>query len=250
MTTVLAAEGLHKTYRGGHFWAPKAWEAVAGVDLSVSKGEIYALLGPNGAGKTTIVKLLVGLLAPDQGSISVLGGSPADLGVRRRMSYIPELPYFPRQLTAGEIVTFHARLFGFRGKALLERVAWALSQTGMGANANRRIGEMSKGQQERVGWAQGILNDPEFLFVDEPLSGLDPIGIIEMRELILEQRKAGRTVFFNSHILSEVQIVADRIGILVKGRMAVERVMDAELRESGLEKLFVETVRGAAKARV
>lgn len=239
---------LRKTFHGGDFWAPKKWEAVRGVSFQVRTGEIYGLLGPNGAGKTTSVKLMVGLLRADGGTIRLFGGSPHERSVRARMAYIPEFPYFPRVLTAREVVRFHAGLFGWSSSVSEEKTRWALAETGLSGLEDRKIGEMSKGQKERVGWAQGILNDPELLFVDEPLSGLDPIAVIEMRELILKQRARGRTIFFNSHLLSEVERVANRVGILVQGQLAGEFVMDDALRQRGLERLFVDTVRSTTAA--
>lgn len=189
------------------------------VSLTVPRGVIYGLLGLNGAGKTTTMKMLVGLLRPDAGRIRVLGGEPSDPGTRARIGFLPELPYLPLQLDARTVLTAYGRMSGLAGRHLSNRVQAVLERTGLTGRDREPLREFSKGMLQRTAMAQVLLHDPEIVFADEPLSGLDPKGIREMRELLLALKAAGLTVILNSHQISEVERVCDRVGVMVDGRL-------------------------------
>jgi len=189
------------------------------VSLTVPRGVIYGLLGLNGAGKTTTMKMLVCLLRPDAGRIRVLGGEPAEPGTRARMGFLPELPYLPLQLDARTVLTAYGRMSGLAGRHLDNRVGAVLERTGLAGRDREPLREFSKGMLQRTAMAQVLLHDPEIVFADEPLSGLDPKGIREMRELLLNLKAAGLTVILNSHQISEVERVCDRVGVMVDGRL-------------------------------
>src|SRR6476619_1538586 len=204
---------LTKDYAVG-FWRKRPYRALDRLTLDVEAGEVFGFLGPNGAGKTTTLKLLMRLVFPTAGRAEILGRPLGDLGMKRRSGYLPENPYFYDYLTAEELLTYFASLFGYRGQERHVRTARLLDEVGIGAERRMQLRKFSKGMLQRVGIAQALVNDPEVLFLDEPMSGLDPLGRRDVRALILELRDQGRTIFFSSHILSDIEILCDRIAIL------------------------------------
>jgi len=219
-------DGLTKDYLVG-FWRPRPYRALDGVTLRVEANEVFGFLGPNGAGKTTTLKLLMQLVYPTAGTIRILGKPPGDLGVRRRIGFLPEAPYFYDYLTAEEFLGYVAGLFGIREPERRTRVGSLLDRVGIGAERRLPMRRFSKGMLQRVGLAQALVNDPDVVFLDEPMSGLDPIGRRDVRALILELRDRGCTVFFSSHILSDAEALCSRAGILVAGRMVASgRIAD------------------------
>jgi len=218
---VLAFEGVSKRYRTGDFWRPLKAQAMRQVSFSLRKGEVFGLVGLNGAGKSTLMKTAVGLLHPDEGTVRLLGSDPRDRRARRRLGYLPELPYFPGYLSAVEVLVYYGQLHRLPRAALKRRVLDVLAQVGLEQAAFDPIRRYSKGMQQRVGLAQTLLHDPELLLLDEPMSGLDPLGMKEMRDIILAQRAAGKTIFFNSHGLAEVERICDRVGMMHRGRLVL-----------------------------
>src|SRR5437763_9122759 len=212
---------LTKDYYVG-FWRPRPYRALDRLSLEVAAGEVFGFLGPNGAGKTTTLKLLMQLVFPTSGEAEILGRSAGDVAVRRRIGYLPENPYFYDHLTAEELLDYYARLFGMAAAERRERIAKALDRLGIGAERRLQLRKFSKGMLQRVGLAQALLNDPEVIFLDEPMSGLDPLGRRDVRALMLELRDQGRTIFFSSHILSDAEVLCSRVAILVKGQLAAQ----------------------------
>jgi len=219
-----------------------ALTAVDGIDLRVDAGEVFGFLGPNGAGKTTTVKMLLGLVAPSAGEARVLGCRPGDPAAMRRIGFLPEHFRFPPWLTAYNFLDTHGQLYGMTALQRRTRIPELLERVGLGGRARSRLGEFSKGMQQRVGLAQALLNEPALVFLDEPTSGLDPVGRYEVREIIRELRQRGVTVFLNSHYLSEVEVTCDRVAIVKRGRLvrvgALEELTagatQIEIRAAGL----------------
>ena len=212
-------EGLRKVYELG-FWRKRPYVALDALTLDIEAGEIFGFLGPNGAGKTTTLKLLMQLIYPTSGSATILDKPPGDLSVKRRIGYLPENPSFYDYLTAEELLSYFASLFGYRAEDRRRRVERALDEVGIGAERRMQLRQYSKGMIQRVGIAQAVLNDPELVFVDEPMSGLDPLGRREVRQLLLRLRERGCTVFFSSHILADAESLCSRVAILAGGRLA------------------------------
>jgi len=215
----IRTEALTKHYRVG-FWRPRPYLALDSLTLHVGQGEVFGFLGPNGAGKTTTLKLLMQLIYPTSGRAEILGRPVGDVSVKRRIGYLPENPYFYDYLTAEELLQYFAGLFGYSAAERRRRVNRLLDDVGIGAERRLQLRTFSKGMLQRVGIAQAILNDPEVVFFDEPMSGLDPLGRREMRELILRLRDRGCTVFFSSHVLSDAETLCSRVAILAGGRLA------------------------------
>jgi ABC-2 type transport system ATP-binding protein len=190
--------------------------AVNDISLEVPQGEIFGFLGPNGAGKTTTIKALLGLIFPDGGHVKVLGQEPGDNAVKHKISYLPESPYFYEHMTAREVISFYASLFGMSG---VERVDYLIELVGLTSAGNKPLRAFSKGMLQRVGIAQSLVNDPKLLFFDEPTSGLDPIAHRDIRDLIVFLKNEGRTLFLSSHQLSDVEMVCDRVSILYRGKI-------------------------------
>ncbi|HNZ29357.1 MAG: putative ABC transporter ATP-binding protein YxlF [Candidatus Aerophobetes bacterium ADurb.Bin490] len=237
---VIEVKGLTKIYKAQDFWKNDRVTAVRDVTFSVQKGEVFGLLGLNGAGKTTLMKVLLGLLKPTNGSVLILGGDIEDRAVRGRIGYLSELPYFPKYLKAREVLSYFADIFGIDEKIKKHKIEEVLKITGLDVRSDVRIKGFSKGMQGRLGLAQALLNDPELLLLDEPMSGLDPLGYKETREIILGLKKAGKTIFFNSHILSEVEKICDKVGVLHKGTMSeIKTVADIVKEHGDVEKYFV-----------
>jgi ABC-2 type transport system ATP-binding protein len=193
--------------------------ALDALTLQVAPGEVFGFLGPNGAGKTTTLKLLMQLIFPTAGRAEILGRPVGDVRMRRRIGYLPENPYFYDNLTAEELLEYFASLFGYRGRERRDRVGRLLDEVGIGGERRFQLRKYSKGMIQRVGLAQALLNDPEVVFLDEPMSGLDPIGRRQVRELILRLRDRGTTVFFSSHILADAETLCSRVAIVAAGKL-------------------------------
>jgi ABC-2 type transport system ATP-binding protein len=214
---VVRLRALSRSFRG-HLGIGKTL-AVDGLDLDVQRGEVFGLLGPNGAGKTTTLKMLLGLLRPDGGEVLLFGGRPSDPESRARIGYLPENPYFYDYLTAEEFLDFYGRLQGVKGAARREMTRRAIKLVGLEGRERTALRKFSKGMIQRVGLAQAIQHDPELVIFDEPMSGLDPVGRREVRDLILSLKEQGRTVFFSSHILQDAEMICDRVAILDSGKL-------------------------------
>ena len=214
----IETENLSKDYQVG-FWRPRPYRALDALTLSIEPGEVFGFLGPNGAGKSTTLKLLMQLIYPTTGSASILGKPVGDVDVRRRIGYLAENPYYYDYLTADEVLMYFARLFGIDHAEAARRVAAILDDVGIGAERRMKLRSFSKGMLQRVGLAQALINEPEVVFLDEPMSGLDPLGRRHVRDLILRLRAKGTTVFFSSHILSDAETLCSRVGIMAQGRL-------------------------------
>jgi ABC-2 type transport system ATP-binding protein len=223
VSVVLKVEGLAKTFKKP--FTGKKVEAVRGVSFEVHAGEIFGFLGPNGAGKTTTIKMLTGLIAPTRGTASLFGVAAPSPEAMGRVGFLPENPYVYPYLTPREFVTMCGRLNGM-GKGLPARVEKVLARVGMSEAIDRPVQNLSKGMLQRVGLAAALVHDPELLILDEPMSGLDPVGRKEVRDLIVDERTRGRTVFFSSHILADVEMLCDRVCILRKGEVVVAGKLD------------------------
>ena len=238
MSSVLVAEKLAKTFRRP--FSRRKVEAVQDVSFEVTSGETFGFLGPNGAGKTTTIKMLTGLIAPTSGSATILGDAVPSPSAMRRVGFLPENPYVFPYLTPREFVTMCGRLSGVRGKVLFSRVESIIARVGMAHAIDRPVRALSKGMLQRVGLASALVHEPELLILDEPMSGLDPVGRKEIRDLIVDERKAGRTVFFSTHILSDVEMICDRVCILREGRVVVAGKMRDLLGDSAAREITLE----------
>jgi len=210
--------GFEKTYKVG-FWVKRPRRALYPLNLSVQEGEIFGFLGPNGAGKTTTLKLLMGLIFPTAGSARLLGKLWTDPEVKAQIGFLPEQPYFYDHLTAHELLHYYAQLSGVPAKERSRRAEATLNRVGLKDVKGVQLRKFSKGMLQRVGIAQAILHDPKLIFFDEPMSGLDPMGRREVRDLIEQLKHEGKTVFFSTHILSDAEALCDRVGIIYKGEM-------------------------------
>ncbi len=214
----IETRGLTKDYPTG-FWRTRPHRALDCLDLEVGTGEVFGFLGPNGAGKTTTLKLLMQLVSPTSGAAAILGRPVGDISVKRRLGYLPESPYFYDYLTAEELLVYFARLFGYSGHDGRTRAGRLLDEIGIGAERRWPLRKYSKGMLQRVGIVQALINDPELVIFDEPMSGLDPLGRRDVCALILRLRDKGCTVFFSSHVLSDAEALCSRVAILARGRL-------------------------------
>lgn len=212
--SVIKIENLTRDYKVG-FGGFKRRRALDSLNLEILPGEIFGFLGPNGSGKTTTIKLILGLIKPTSGKITVFGQSPSDTKIKKKIGYLPESPYFYDYLTAYEFLSFCADVVDAKEK----RIDEFLKLVDMTEARNTQLGKFSRGMLQRIGVAQSLLGDPELVILDEPMGGLDPIGRKEVRDIIVNLRKEGKTVFFSSHILSDAEMICDRVGILVKGKL-------------------------------
>lgn len=227
--SVIEINNLTKDYEVG-FWRKRKVRALDGLSLSVDGGQIFGFLGANGAGKTTTLKLLMRLIFPTGGSAQILGHDIRDVSMHQRIGYLPENPYFYDYLTAREFLDYCAQIFGQSAATRQKRAADLLARVRLDEKRwDTQLRKFSKGMLQRVGLAQSLVNDPEIVFLDEPMSGLDPVGRREVRDLIAELRDEGKTVFMCSHILSDIEVLCDRVAILKKGKLAQVGYLD-ELR--------------------
>jgi len=242
MNPVLSIENVHKSFSTG--FIPKKREILKGISFSVAEGEIFGYLGPNGAGKTTTLKSVLGLIFPDEGRIELLGRPHLDPRAKERLGFLPENPYFYDYLTAREFLDFYGQLFGIPKSTRNERIARLLKLVGMDRSSGLPLRKFSRGMLQRVGLAQALINDPAFVILDEPLGGLDPLGRKEIRDIILNLRREGKTVLFTSHILQDIEMICDRVAIIVGGRilsqgkltdLVSEKVLFTEVTVSGVE---------------
>jgi ABC-2 type transport system ATP-binding protein len=255
MTDALRIEGLAKTYRTG--FRRRVVEALKGLDLRVEAGSIYGFVGPNGAGKSTTIKMLVGLAAPTRGTAHIFDRPISDPRSREAVGYLPENPAFHDFLRPLEVLRFLGRLSGLSGPALSRRCEEMLAVVGLAGTEDLTVRKFSKGMVQRLGLAQALLHDPPLLVLDEPMSGLDPIGRKEVRDLIHALRARGKTVFFSTHILNDVETICDRAGMVLRGRLVQEgalrtlldgSIQSVELRCTPLAEDAARAVRALATA--
>jgi len=227
--SVIEIDNLTKDYEVG-FWRKRKVRALDGLSLSIDGGQIFGFLGANGAGKTTTLKLLMRLIFPTDGNARILGHDIQDVSMHQRIGYLPENPYFYDYLTAREFLDYCAQIFGYPAATRKKRAADLLARVKLDEKRwDTQLRKFSKGMLQRVGLAQSLVNDPEIVFLDEPMSGLDPVGRREVRDLIAALRDEGKTVFMCSHILSDIEVLCDRVAILKKGKLAQVGYLD-ELR--------------------
>jgi ABC-2 type transport system ATP-binding protein len=231
---VIEIEKLTKDFQVG-FWKKQTVRALDGLDLAVDRGEVFGFLGPNGAGKTTTLKILMNLIRATSGSARILGEPTGSVAMHRRIGFLPENPYFYDYLTPAEWLTYVGNLFGLRGKELELKVKATLEKVGLPHAASVQLRKFSKGMVQRIGIAQAIINDPEIVFLDEPMSGLDPLGRREVRQVIAGLKSMGVTVFFSSHILPDVEALCDRVAIMNRGRLqasgALNEILNIRIQE-------------------
>jgi len=250
---VIETVQLEKNYSVG-FWRKRRVAGLKPLNLAVEAGEVFGYLGPNGAGKTTTLKLLMGLIFPSAGSARILGMDIADPRVKSQTGFLPEQPYFYDYLTVSELLLYYAQLSGVPGRERTRRVQQMLVHVGMTQSARTQLRKLSKGMLQRVGIAQAILHDPKVVFLDEPMSGLDPLGRRNVRDLIQSLKDEGKTIFFSTHILSDAEALCDRVAILHKGELqgvgAVEELTartqsKVEILFRGLEAITLLSALGA-----
>jgi len=241
MSAILLVDGLKKTYAQG--FIPKRREVLKGISFSVAEGEIFGYLGPNGAGKTTTLKCVLGLIFPDAGRIELCGRPPLDPRSKDKVGFLPENPYFYDYLTAREFLDFYGQLFGLAADVRRARIGTLLKLVDMERTADLSLRKYSRGMLQRVGLAQALINEPSLVILDEPLGGLDPIGRKEIRDIILRLRGEGKTVVLSSHILQDIEMICDRVAILVGGKilsqgrltdLVSEKVLFTEIVLSGV----------------
>jgi ABC-2 type transport system ATP-binding protein len=211
-------QGFSKDYAVG-FWKKHLQPALRGLNLTVEAGETFGFLGPNGAGKTTTLKLLMGITFPTSGSARILGKDFRDPEIKSRIGFLPEQPYFYDYLSAPEVLDYYAQLSGVAKTGRSQHIKVLLDRVGLGDVGNKQLRKFSKGMLQRVGLAQAIVHDPEVVFLDEPMSGLDPLGRHEIREMIQGLKDAGKTIFFSTHILSDAEALCDRVAVIHKGEL-------------------------------
>lgn len=212
----ISIQNLSKRYRASGL---KSKLALDDVSLLVARGEVFGFLGPNGAGKTSLIKVLVGIMTADSGSCQIMGADSSTRDAKLKLGYLPERPYFHDFLTAAEFLRFHGRLVGMRDEAIDARIPRLLEKVGLSRARDQRLRTFSKGMLQRVGFAQALLHDPEVLILDEPMSGLDPVGRREVRDIISEISKSGKTIFFSTHIVHDVEVVCTTVGYINGGKL-------------------------------
>jgi len=246
--TVISAQGLTKVFKD--FWGRPKARAVDGIDFEVRRGEVFGLLGPNGSGKSTTVKILLGLLYPTRGRITVFDHSPRHVQTKARIGYLPEESYLYRYLDSDETIDFFGSLFHIDSKERRDRAEQLIEMVGLGNARRRHVGEFSKGMQRRIGLAQALINDPDLIVLDEPTSGLDPIGCREIKDLILTLAERGKTVILSSHLLADVEDVCDRAMILYGGRVQAMGTMSELLANRDATRITAPTLSRDTMERV
>lgn len=245
---VIETHNLSKVYHD--FWGRPKVKALKALDLEIHQGEIFGLLGPNGSGKTTTIKLLLGLLFPTSGQAMVFGKEAQEVTKNERIGYLPEESYLYRFLNAEETLDFYGRLFDMPASVRKQRTAELIEMVGLTGAKRRQLREYSKGMTRRIGLAQALINDPELIVLDEPTTGLDPIGCREMKDLILRLRSEGKTVLMCSHLLADVQDVCDRIAILHQGELKELGRVDSLLKVRDVTEIHASSLSDAAKAEI
>lgn len=237
--TMIEIKNISKTYDGTH-------NVVNNLSLNVPTGTVFGFLGPNGAGKTTTIKMLVGINKPDSGEININNEKPTLTSTRERIGFMPEEPHFYDQLTGIEFLEFSFNLFdkNKQPKINLEEI---LKKTGIYEARDAQIKTYSKGMKQRLGFAQVLVNNPDYVFLDEPLEGLDPIGRRELKLVVEDLKRGGKTIFFNSHILADVEILCDQIGIIHRGQLIYSGPVNQFKKDKSLEDQFVETIKSLEK---
>lgn len=250
MKPIIEIKNLTKDYETG-FWKKKKVRALDGLNLQVEGGQIFGFLGGNGAGKTTTIKILMRLLFPTSGSARILDSDIADVKMHSRIGYCPENPYFYDYLTARELMMYFGELFGYDVAARKRKTEELLMRVGLEEKDwKKQLRKFSKGMLQRVGLAQALINEPEIVFLDEPMSGLDPIGRREIRELIADLRNQGTTVFMSTHILSDIEALCDRVAIMRKGKLAATGRLDELLTASGETQGFEINLKGVSAEQI
>jgi ABC-2 type transport system ATP-binding protein len=242
MATVLQVDNLAKAFAPG--FIPRKRTILKGISFSVAAGEIFGYLGPNGAGKTTTLKCILGLIFPDRGKIEIFGHPHLSMKGKEHLGFLPENPYFYDYLTAAEFLDFYARLFGLKKRDKKEKIAGLLRLVGMEKSRDLQLRKFSRGMLQRIGLAQALINDPTLLFLDEPLGGLDPLGRKQLRDIIVRLKQEGKTIFLCSHILQDIEMICDRVAIIVGGQIISEgslrdlisaKVLFTEITLSGID---------------
>lgn len=245
---IIETRSLSKTYRD--FWGRQKVRALKALDLEIRRGEVFGLLGPNGSGKTTTIKLILGLLFPTSGRAMVFGKDASDVAKNERIGYLPEESYLYKFLNAEETLDFYGRLFDMPAAARKQRIEELLERVGLNWARRRQLKEYSKGMTRRIGLAQALINDPELIVLDEPTTGLDPIGTREMKDMIIDLRAQGKTVLMCSHLLADVQDVCDRIAILYQGELKELGRVDRLLTVQDVTQVQARGLTDAAKQEI
>ncbi|MEG0836658.1 MAG: ABC transporter ATP-binding protein [Akkermansia sp.] len=238
MEPAVVIDKLHKQFLTP--WGRPGVYAVKGVSLSIDSGEVYGLIGPNGSGKSTVMKALLGLLRPTEGSCSLFGRSSLDSDSRNEVGFLPENPYFYKFFTGSETLAFYGKLCGVRGKKLKDRIDELLDLVGLTDAAGRRLGGYSKGMLQRIGLAQALIQNPRLIVLDEPTAGVDPIGSRAIRDIIMDVKSRDVTVFLCSHLLEQVQEVCDHVGIIYKGVMIAEGSVSDLTRDASKTEIMLD----------
>ncbi len=238
MNLAASVTNLHKQFLTP--WGRPGVYALKGVSLEVREGDVYGLIGPNGSGKSTLMKALLGLVKPSEGTCSIFGIPGTDPDSRNKVGFLPENPYFYKFLTGAETVAFYGKLCGLKGRALKEKVTELLHIVGLSDAADRRLGGYSKGMLQRIGLAQALVQDPRLVVLDEPTAGVDPIGSRAIRDIIMNLKSRGMSVFLCSHLLEQVQEVCDRVGIIYQGVMIAEGSVDELTRDSSRTEIVLD----------
>jgi len=250
MENILSVNNIKKTYKTQFPF--KSIDAVKGVSFSIQPNQVFGLLGPNGAGKSTTLKIIMGIIRESEGSVSVLGGTMERREVRKKIGFLPENPSFYPFLTAYETLDFISGLFAIDKNLRQDRIKTLIGLVGLENAMNNQVGTFSKGMVQRLGMAQALINDPELIILDEPMSGLDPIGRKEMKDIILMMKRRGKTVVFSSHILPDIEMLADRVCVINKGVVVgtgyIQDIIKSELKEIDIEILSNDRIRDLLKS--
>jgi ABC-2 type transport system ATP-binding protein len=247
MAAALTIDNLHKSFKTG--FIPKKKKILKGISLRVERGEIFGYLGPNGAGKTTTIKCILGLIFPEKGSIEILGSPYLSARAKEQIGFLPENPYFYDYLTSSEFLQFYSQLSTKKRGSGTSRISSLLKLVGLEKAADLQLRKFSRGMLQRIGLAQALLNDPSLVLLDEPLGGLDPLGRKDLRDIIVRLKEEGKTVFLSSHIIQDIEMICDRVAILVDGRiinqgllqdLVSQKILFTEIILSGVEKKEIE----------